>query len=142
MSCFFVDTSALAKRYIAEQGSEWLLSWIEPTAGNTVSIAEITHVEMFSLLARRQREGSLTTENADALQDECLVLPLDSEILQQARLLVTKYPLRSLDAIQLASALQARKVLAVSITFISADNNLLNAASAEGFPIDNPNHYP
>ena len=28
------------------------------------------------------------------------------------------------------------------LTFVSADNDLLAAAAAEGFPTDNPNNYP
>jgi len=53
LSAFFVDTSALAKRYIAEIGSSWIRGIVLPIAGNVVIIADLTLVEMFSLLARR-----------------------------------------------------------------------------------------
>jgi len=64
---------------------------------------------------------------------------LEKAILDQARLLITRYPLRSLDAIQLASAIEAANLLREAITFVSGDNNLLNAAASEGFLTDNPN---
>jgi hypothetical protein len=47
-----------------------------------------------------------------------------------------------LDAIQLACAIQAQKLLMVKMTFVSADNNLLSAALSEGFATDNPNLHP
>jgi hypothetical protein len=50
--------------------------------------------------------------------------------------------LRTLDAIQLASAIQAMIVLNEQINFISADPNLLVVAAAAGFAIDNPNLHP
>ncbi|MEZ4672161.1 MAG: type II toxin-antitoxin system VapC family toxin [Anaerolineae bacterium] len=51
MTTYFVDTSALAKRYFSEAGSTWVQSWIEPAAGNTIVIAELALVEMRSVLA-------------------------------------------------------------------------------------------
>lgn len=59
MSAFFVDTSALAKRYLVETGSNWVLSWVEPPANNVIIISELTFVEMRSLLARCVRDKNL-----------------------------------------------------------------------------------
>lgn len=150
MNVYFVDTSALAKRYLDEVGSAWTLAWIEPPADNIVVVSELASIEMFSLFARRQREGKLTSLNASSLrvdfllhvEQEYLTVLLDSAIVRQAQNLVTNYPLRTLDAIQLACALQAVSTLGTSMTFVSADNNLLTAARAEGFMTDNPLHHP
>jgi uncharacterized protein len=150
VTTFFVDTSALAKRYIPEIGTSWVLSWILPPAGHVVLMAELATVEMFSLLARRQREGKLAPTQVSILQasfllhveEEFLVVPLDSVVLQSARQLVTRYPLRTLDAIQLASALQGVNTLNEPMTFVSADVNLLAAAAAEGFTTEDPNAHP
>jgi predicted nucleic acid-binding protein len=59
-----------------------------------------------------------------------------------ARNSIARYPLRALDAIQLASAVQAVQLLSVAVTFASADQNLLAAAAAEGFSTDDPNAHP
>jgi predicted nucleic acid-binding protein len=147
---FFVDTSALAKRYLKEPGSAWVLSWIEPPAGNITVISQLTLIEMFAVLARSQRTGLLTLAAASALQNdflvhiekEYLVIGLDDSVVLSARSLVLKHPLRTLDAIQLASAMQAVLSLGEPITFISGDSNLLNAALAEGFTTDNPYSHP
>ena len=146
MNVYFVDTSALAKRYLDEAGSSWTLGWVEPPAGNIVVVSEMASIEMFSLFARREREAKLTSVNAAALridfllhvEQEYLTVLLDSATVRQAQTLVTTYSLRTLDAIQLACALQAVSTLGTSMTFVSADNNPLAAARAKGFVIDNP----
>lgn len=143
MSAFFVDTSALAKRYLVEIGTTWTRSWTKSAAGNVIIIAELTSVEMFSLLNRRLREGSLTPSSMNRLQQlflghlqfEYLVVFSFSQIHVLARDLVNRYPLRALDAIQLASAVHAVSLLATPMTFVSA-------AAAEGFITDDPNLHP
>ena len=105
---------------------------------------------MFSLLARRQREGTLSAAAVVTLQNqfllhaqqEYLIYPQDNAVTARARNLITKYPLRALDAIQLASAGEASDALNEPIIFISTDNNLLAAATGEGFTIDNPLAHP
>lgn len=150
MSLFFVDTSAVAKRYIIETGSSWVLSWIEPPAGNVITVSKLTFVEMRSVLARRVREQLFTLTQANLLWTdftahislEYLVVPLDDRVIRVAEQLVARHTLRTLDAMQLACALEAQLLLSDPVTFISADNNLLVAATAEGLATDNPNLHP
>ena len=150
MTTFFVDTSALSKRYIVETGTIWVRSWINPLAGNVVVFSELAIVEMFSLLARKQRERHLTMSDLARLQraflwhtaNEYVVDLLNTPVVTSARSLISKYPLRALDAIQLASALDARTILSEPLVFISADRNLLVAAGGEGFTVDDPNAHP
>ncbi len=145
-----MDTSSLAKRYIREVGSAQEITQAEPSAGNIIMLAHLTSVELFSLLARRQREGTLAAASVMILQNdfllhaekEYLVYPQDNAVVARARSLIMKYPLRALDAIQLASAWEASTTLGEPMTFVSADNNLLTAAAAEGFTTDNPLAHP
>jgi uncharacterized protein len=46
MTVYFVDSSALVKRYINEIGSTWVLSLFDPVLNNDVLIAAITGVEL------------------------------------------------------------------------------------------------
>jgi predicted nucleic acid-binding protein len=62
--------------------------------------------------------------------------------LVEARKLLIKHQLRSLDALQLASAVVAEKTFAVRLTFVTADKQLFTAATAEGFTVDDPNLHP
>ena len=43
---YFVDSSALVKRYVNETGSVWLSGLVAPAAGNDIYIARITTVEV------------------------------------------------------------------------------------------------
>lgn len=151
---YFLDTSALAKRYIQETGTAWILSWIEPSADNVIVISELALVEMASILARLETAKKISASRASQLEavfllhtdDEYLVTFIDSDTIEQARLLVAKYGrlygLRTLDAIQLASALAATVTLGEPIVFITGDNKLRDAAIAEGFQTDDPNFHP
>lgn len=149
MSVFFVDTSALAKRYLAEVGSSWVQSWIVPAAGNTIVVSEIVIAEMRSLLARRVREG-FSRQTADAarvafslhVRREYQVVAVNRRGLLLAGRLAERHALRTLDAIHLAAAFQARSSVNVPITFVSADKNQRGAALAERFFVDDPNAHP
>jgi len=150
LTTFFVDTSALAKRYVREVGTAWVRSWIVPSAGNVIVISDLTTVEMIALLARQVRDGKLSVANETILSSVFLVhvekryisVQLDAAVLAPARTMARKHALRTLDAIQLSCALRAVALLNEPMTFISGDNKLLAAASAEGFAIDNPYLHP
>lgn len=150
MIVYFVDTSALAKRYIPEVGSPWTAAQLTPARGNIIIISKLALVEMHSLLARRRSDGSITSDKVVELhtellrhwQQEYLLVLVDDDVLNQAQILADKHTIRTLDAIQLACALSARKALQVPMTFLGADPKLLVAASIEGFAIDNPLNHP
>lgn len=60
MAAYFVDSSALGKRYIAETGSAWLRGLLDPASGCTVYVVRTTAVEIIAAISRRERGGSLT----------------------------------------------------------------------------------
>jgi len=147
---YFLDTSALAKRYVNEIGSSWINNLVNPASGNILTICDLTPIELFSLIERRLREKRLDLATATTLRtgflkhyrNEYISIILEQPILIRARDLVTKYPLRPPDAIQLACALEATRIFNMPIIFLCADNDLLLAAVAEGFVVDNPNLHP
>jgi hypothetical protein len=67
-------------------------------------------------------------------------------VVEQAKLLLARYALRAYDAVQLASAVLTQQTLQAialpPLTFLAADDRLLDAAKAEGLVTDNPNLYP
>ncbi|HVU12516.1 MAG TPA: type II toxin-antitoxin system VapC family toxin [Phototrophicaceae bacterium] len=150
MSALYVDTSALIKRYMTESGSNWIKTLLNPANGNVIIVCDLTAVEVFSTLARRQREKTISRARVQILQSHFLVdfereylsLALKDVIVVRARDLITKYPLRSLDALQLSSAIEATNILGEQLTFLSADKNLLAVAASNGFQTDDPNNHP
>jgi predicted nucleic acid-binding protein len=149
MGLIFVDSSALVKRYIAEQGSAWVRAWIEPQHGNTIIIAEVAIPEVISTLARLQRQSFLSSRAFPrfrarfelAVEQEYFVIPVAAPIIRAASELVVRHPLHTLDALHLAAALESSRRFAQPPLFVSADQRLLSAAAAEGFLTDNPNNH-
>jgi predicted nucleic acid-binding protein len=154
IEAYFVDSSALVKRYVTETGTPWIRLVTHPSAQNRLIIARITWVEVLSALARRQREGSLSSEQVAGaidsfrydLDTHYQVVEVNRTLADAAGELVTKYPLRAYDAVQLASALYIHPSFAraklTSLTFVAADDRLLAIAQSEGLRTDNPNHHP
>src|SRR5262245_62023698 len=108
MTYYFLDSSALIKRYIAEKGTNWIRSIAGRSAGNTLVVAQITYVEAISGTARRTREGAITSRTARAirlvverhLSRQYLVIGLSNSITSRAANLLENHPLRAYDAIQ------------------------------------------
>lgn len=151
MTTYYLDSSALSKRYVEETGTTWLRGILAPTAGNAIITARITMVELHSALARRQREGSVSVQACltavQAFNLHCATeyrfVELDLHVVALARELLDRHPLRTYDAVQLASALRADRALRAarlpSLLFLSADERLIAAAAGESLATDNPN---
>ncbi|MCL1466703.1 type II toxin-antitoxin system VapC family toxin [Argonema galeatum] len=154
VNAYFLDSSALVKRYVPETGTVWISAIADPQVGNLLFAVRITWVEVLSALARRQREGSLSANEVaqaiqtfrDDLNTQYQVTAVDPALLETAGQLVMQYPLRAYDAVQLASALQVQSGFAqtpdIQLVFVSADIRLLNIAQTEGLLTENPNNYP
>ena len=143
----------LVKRHVRETGAGWFCSLADPASGNVIITARISMVEVYSALNRRQREATLSADDyAHIATDftatcaEYQVVELTPAIVEGARLLLARYPLRAYDAVQLASALLAQETLLAAglppLTFLAADGRLLDAAQAEGLATDNPDAHP
>jgi len=66
VAVYFLDSSALVKRYAQETGSTWIELLTAPPAGHHFYLARITAVEVVAAVARRQRGGAFSTAEATA----------------------------------------------------------------------------
>jgi predicted nucleic acid-binding protein len=139
----YFDTSALVKQYLQEAGSKTVLELLK--TGDKVYTASLTYAETHAAFSRRTREGRLTRETTRRLAlrfdrdwESYDIVLMSDDVLTLARQLLYRHPLRSADAIQLASALLlARTAPTDRWAFVCADRRLCDAAEAEGFhPID------
>jgi predicted nucleic acid-binding protein len=154
MAVFYADSSALVKRHVVEVGSLWVENLCDPQQGNEIATSRLSIVEVVSALNRRVRDGSLAAADYPQLRDDFLALcrvnyrliQPANPVVARARVLLERHPLRSYDALQLASALVTNDRLAAAgsptLTFLGADARLLAAASAEGLAVDNPTNHP
>lgn len=149
MPGYFLDTSALAKLYrteigtelidevLAEPASRCFISWfavleLESVLAVKVRTSEID--EKSFLIARARFEGDLASRRM-------MVAAVRDQHFRDARRLLlqhaTKEGLRAPDALQLSVALGLRRAGSVSI-FVAADQKLCRVSSLEGFQIVNP----
>lgn len=68
MGAYYVDSSALVKRYADETGSLWVRSLTDPEAGHNIFTAHITGIEVVAAMARKTRMGELTAHEATTAQ--------------------------------------------------------------------------
>jgi len=155
VTTYYFDTSAIVKGYVPEAGSEWTLSLLEETdatgaPAHVVALSEIGIVEVSAAVARRERSGHLAPPLAAALlssflrdcDERFLTLGVRSDIVRRASRAARRHALRAYDAVHLASALvleeQLRAAGLETHTFVSADRQLLSAATREGLAALDP----
>ena len=153
MGIYFLDSSAIAKRYVPEQGRSWILTLCDPAQGHELYLSQATLVEVVAAMCRRAREQSITITDRDRLinifrhdcQNSYNILLITDSICTFAGDLCRSYNLRAYDAVQLACALRLHEeALATQSTvpiFVSADIKLINFAAAEGMGADDPNNH-
>jgi predicted nucleic acid-binding protein len=136
----YLDTSALAKWYLNEVGSEAFVDFLQGLGSAVISSLTVT--EMHSLLGRRRRMGDLSVE-LESLLFAALLGDIDRGWLlrtavsdarfAEATYLIARYPehpLRTLDALHLTVAAD----LAVSIV-ATADGVMADAALSMGLQV-------
>ena len=139
----FADSSALVKLYADESDEgvrEGPPSWV---------VSALARVEVPAALWRKQHLGELALDDAAVLvasfdadfhgtgsdAPRFVVLALGATVLELAAALLRHHPLRTLDALQLASALAARDVDPACDTIVCWDRTLRAAATREGFAL-------
>lgn len=131
----FFDSSAFAKRYIDEKGSQ-LVDDICCKA-TEVCLSVICVPEIISALNRRLREKSLSYNDYLAIKKhlsddvrDAVIINLTSEVIRMSTELLETSPLRAMDALHIACALVWETEL-----FVSSDNQQLSAAKKAGLKI-------
>jgi predicted nucleic acid-binding protein len=146
VSCYFLESTAFVKLFVQEPGTDALIRLMETVEDNRKLIAASAPLEVYSAIRRRARSGAISAEDAssalDILRVEAARMvqePLNPAVLEAARQLVDRTELRWPEAIQLGAAIVAREMFqGTEIIFVSASQNLLDAAKTEGFNTLNP----
>lgn len=141
MARFFLDSSALVKRYRKEVGSAWVLTLA--SSFNHLIISRLTNIEVASALLRRSAESTEAASAMNMLNDDLQeifdVIELNDAIMTGALRMVHSHRLRAADAIQLSAALVSQPAGSrEEFIFVSADLELNAAAKAEGLMVENP----
>jgi len=136
----YLDTSALAKWYLNEDGSDAFVAHLKEL--DVAVVSSLTRTEMRSLLARRRRMGDLDPALESLLFAAFLddiaagflsLCHVDDPRFDEAVGLIARYPeypLRTLDALHLAVA-RHEQVDAIA----TADSVMAETAQAMGFAV-------
>jgi len=148
MPVFYIDTSALVKRYRTEQGAgvvEVLLS--DPLPEDRFFLSFLSVIELTSGILRLARGRQLREETASEIlarfrgdiRTLFRIWPLNEEVAADALSQVEEHRLRSADAIHLATAQKIASLASgATVVMVSSDQELLDATHATGLVILDP----
>ena len=111
MAGYFVDSSALVKRYVQETGTGWVRGITRHSPTTIIYIARITAVELTCAVARRRKGKTLTPRCASSilhrfgkhLDGRYVVVEVTPSLLDDAMRLGNAHALCAYDAVQLAA---------------------------------------
>ena len=141
MSCYFLESTAFAKLFVQEPGTDALIHLMEAVEDNRKLISASTPLEVYGAIRRRERSGTISAEDATAALDilrmeaaRMVQQPLNPAVLEAARQLLDRTSLRWPDTLQLGAAAVARDMFqGTEVIFISSSASMLEAAKSEGF---------
>jgi len=131
----FFDSSAFAKRYIEETGSDL----VEELCFNATDLALsiLCMPEILSAMNRRLREKSISRKEYEIAKSRLLeeiediaLVNLTPTVIQKSIVLLEKHTLRTLDALHIACATEWQPDL-----FVSSDQRQIQAAKQSGLSI-------
>lgn len=139
MSRIYLDTSVLVKRYLPAPQSDAIQALLDDPAHRFI-VSDLCAVELESTVARRSREpegrgidrAAVRLRIDDDMRSGFFILhPIDGAILIEGRRWIAEgEPLATLDALHLASALQAS-----AETLATDDRQFARAARAAGLDV-------
>jgi uncharacterized protein len=148
VAAFIFDDSAVVKRYLKEIGSGWIQGLADPVASHELFLTRIARVEVVAAVTRRGRGNVIPAATAAALvaqfrydaAHQYNILEVTPALLADAERLAEVHGQRGYDAVQLAVTVEMHRTRATAgstpLTFISADQELNVAATAEGLTVD------
>ena len=135
----YFDTSVLLKCYVTEQGTHDALSL---TSRHEVLSSAIAPIEVMSALRRQVVAGGLTRRQHDRAlmrfrtdRAHWTLMEVDREVLLRAESVASKAPVRTLDAVHVASALVFEAETDLHPSFITGDAQQRRAAEALGLHV-------
>jgi predicted nucleic acid-binding protein len=151
MNSFFLDGSALAKRYVPEIGSALVDVILDTVAEQRIYLLNIGYAEVVSVLVRKKNAGGISAAGFNqallGLEREVIrslgkhLLAFDNSVVSDALVFIVKHAINATDAIVLRVALDIAQLLRAGgddLVFVASDQRLLRAAQAEGLSTYNP----
>jgi len=136
----YVDSSVLTKFFVVEPDTEACAAKV---AGGFIVSSELAYGELFSALLRKERAGTISEEDREiswaqfeqrVTEQSLWLAKLDGAVVRRAKRVMfdlhPKVPLRTLDAIHLATCLNV-----VAGPLLTTDKRMRDAAIALNIPL-------
>lgn len=148
---YFFDSSALIKRYVVEAGSNLVHKKL--LSGAPVFVSALSYSECLRAFARKLRERNIPESEFQRVCDDLAhdwvlsfeVLEVNQQTQSHVREIVSRFPLRASDAVQMSTAIWVRDQFPARSgaskagpVFAAADKDLLDVARKVGFAIFDP----
>lgn len=131
----FFDSSAFAKRYVSEEGTDAVVQWCDRAA--EIALSGIALPELISAFCRLRRKSKISEAQYQQLKDSLLadiedaaICDLTPIVLAHSIASLERNALRGMDAIHIGSAVAMQADL-----FVSADVRQCTAAAAVGLEV-------
>lgn len=131
----FFDSSAFAKRYVSEEGTDQVLNLCDQAA--EIGMSAIALPEIISAFCRLRREGKITQVQYQRLKEaligdieDAAICDLNANVVANSIKALESASLRSMDAIHIGSAMAIQCDL-----FVSADLRQCDAAVLAGMAV-------
>ena len=139
----YLDSSALVKRYIEEDGSDKVNALLEE---RTVAAASrLAYPEILAAITRRHKAKEIETGAFERITKAFksdwaffVVVEFHKEVFQFIDAIIVKYALKGAGSVHLSSALWLKKAMKQDVVFVASDLELIKAAKAEKLQIFNP----
>lgn len=150
-TCFYMDASALVKRYVPEKGSAHVDAIVDTAPAERIYDLNLGVGEVLSILVRKRNAGILSAADfSQAVANfdveivratEVCKVPITGRLVTSSFPLIVAHSINATDALILKLALALARKLRASgndLALVASDQRLLRAAQAEGLTTFDP----
>ncbi len=136
----YADTSALAKLFWREEGTELVISALDNV--EVIATVSLAYVELISATFRAARRGDMPREDIPRVLsairnnwNDYVSITVDETLIEDAAALAERHVIRAYDSVHLAAGLRWQRNVGERVTFLAFDRELAKAAQAEGLEV-------
>jgi predicted nucleic acid-binding protein len=149
MTIFYLDTSALVKRYKTEEGSD-IIDYLYDNLpkGHRLATSFLTVLEFVSAIRRLLKGNRISKANFETIistfsqeLEPFLIRSIEDNVVAEALNKVVSHALKSADSIHLSTVLELREIMkdaGEKVVFVCDDDELMKAGRRENLECINP----
>lgn len=149
MTIFYLDTSALVKRYKTEEGSDIIDNLYDNLPrGHSMATSFLTVLEFVSAIRRLLKGNKISQDDFETVistfsqeLEPFIIRAIEDKIVADALNKVVKHALKSADSIQLSTVVELREIMkdvGEKVVFVCDDDELVKAGKRENLEVINP----